>query len=196
MKKGISLIVLVITIIVMIVLAATVVISLSNTGIIDKASQAVNLTDEKQVQDLAALLWAEAYLDPAKKADIVNVVTQELAKQGVTTTDWNIEITNSGVSISKKGGATKLAAPIVEDGPDHHEVKITYDGPATKFNVYMDGAYCETITKTDTITIAKVQKLVEIWPYNCGGVTVEITAAADGYEESDKVEVHVTFCDD
>ena len=36
MKKGISLIVLVITIIVMIILAAAVVISLNNTGIINK----------------------------------------------------------------------------------------------------------------------------------------------------------------
>ena len=47
MKKGISLIVLVITIIVMIILAAVVVISLSNTGIIDRADQAVKLTNEK-----------------------------------------------------------------------------------------------------------------------------------------------------
>ena len=63
MKKGISLIVLVITIIVMIILAATVVISLSNTGIIDRADQAVQLTNEKQVQDLAAMVGAEKYMD-------------------------------------------------------------------------------------------------------------------------------------
>ena len=39
-KMGISLIVLVITIIVMIILAASVMITISNTGIIDKASTA------------------------------------------------------------------------------------------------------------------------------------------------------------
>ena len=59
MKKGISLIVLVITIIVMIILAASVVITLSNTGVINRASEAVNLTNEAAVQDLAALIWAE-----------------------------------------------------------------------------------------------------------------------------------------
>ena len=44
-KQGISLIVLVITIIVMIILAAAVVITLSNTGIIDRAGKAVDLTN-------------------------------------------------------------------------------------------------------------------------------------------------------
>ena len=56
MKKGISLIVLVITIIVMIIIAASVVITLTNTGITNKANEAVDLTNEKQVQNLAALI--------------------------------------------------------------------------------------------------------------------------------------------
>ncbi len=102
MKKGISLIVLVITIIVMIILAATVVVSLTSSGIIDRANQAVKLTDEKQVQDLAALIWAETYLDPEKKEDIENVVKTELAKQGVTETDWNIQVSNTGIVITSK----------------------------------------------------------------------------------------------
>ncbi len=100
-KKGISLIVLVITIIVMIILAAAVVITLSNTGVIDRASQAVDLTNEAQVQDLAALVWADAYLNPDKKADIVNVVKQELAEQGVTEDEWNIKVSNTGVEVTK-----------------------------------------------------------------------------------------------
>ena len=61
MKKGISLIVLVITIIVMIILAASVVISLSNTGIIEKATQAVNLSNEVQVQDMRIKIMAQSY---------------------------------------------------------------------------------------------------------------------------------------
>ena len=46
-KQGISLIVLVITIIVMIILAASVVLTLSNSGIINKANEAVEKTKEK-----------------------------------------------------------------------------------------------------------------------------------------------------
>ncbi len=101
-KKGISLIVLVITIIVLIILAASVVISLSNTGIINKASHAVQLTDESQVQDLAALIWAECYMDLEKKENIVTFVREELKKQGITEDNWEITITESGVAITSK----------------------------------------------------------------------------------------------
>ena len=48
MKKGISLIVLVITIIVMTILAATVIISLENTGMVKQSKQATNKTNYAQ----------------------------------------------------------------------------------------------------------------------------------------------------
>ena len=111
-RKGISLIVLVITIIVMIILAASVVITLSNTGIINRASQAVDLTNEKQVQDLAALIWAECYLDSDKKADLENSVKTELAKQGITTDKWNIIVTNTGVTVTSKLNAGGNTEPV------------------------------------------------------------------------------------
>ena len=50
-NKGISLIVLVITIIVMIILAGSIIITLSNSGIINKANEAVDLSNEKQMQE-------------------------------------------------------------------------------------------------------------------------------------------------
>ena len=49
MKKGISLIVLVITIIVMIILAAAIILSLNNAGIIGNANQAVFKQNVKNV---------------------------------------------------------------------------------------------------------------------------------------------------
>lgn len=200
-KKGISLIVLVITIIVMIILAASVVISLANNGIIDKAGEAVDVTDVNQVQNLAALVWAESYIgrleDPT--IDLEQVVKQALIDAGVNLDNYDVVVSNTGVTVSKKQAVIKLDTPIAEDGADHHEVQITYDGPATKFNVYVDGIYCESIEKTGTVTTAKVQELVARYPYNCGSYSVEISAAPDGltgYVESDKVEVNVTFCDD
>ena len=102
MKKGISLIVLVITIIVMIILAASVVITLSNTGIINRASEAVDLTNEAQVQDLAALIWADAFMDNKRGTDLVSEVTTKLGEQGVTADKWNIEVTNAGVTVNQK----------------------------------------------------------------------------------------------
>ncbi len=147
-KKGISLIVLVITIIVMIILAASVIIAMSNNGIIDRANQAVKLTDEKQVQDLAALIWAETYLDPEKKADIENVVKTELEKQGITETDWNIQVSDTGVVIKSKNNSSGNDT-VVDDGKV--SVKIfnsiyNTDGRQTH-TVVIDGVEYTTTTE-------------------------------------------------
>ena len=101
-KQGISLIVLVITIIVMIILASSVVITLSNSGIINKASEAVDLSNEKQVQDVAAMIWAEVYLDDTRTDSIEKAVKDKLAEQGITDADWDIVVSGTGVSVTAK----------------------------------------------------------------------------------------------
>ncbi len=60
-KKGISLIVLVITIIVMIILAASVIVSLNNTSVIDKAGQAVDETNESELEHMDALDYLDKF---------------------------------------------------------------------------------------------------------------------------------------
>lgn len=60
MKKGISLIVLVITILVMIILAGAIIITLSNQNIIGKATWSTFLTDRSNIQDQVTLKYAEA----------------------------------------------------------------------------------------------------------------------------------------
>ena len=105
-KKGISLIVLVITIIVMIILAASVVITLNNTGVINRANEAVDKTNEKQVQDLAALIWADAYMDNKRDEALVTEVTTKLSEQGITSDRWNISVTNTGVTVTNKNSSS------------------------------------------------------------------------------------------
>ena len=58
-KNAISLIVLVITIIVMAILAATVIITLSNTNIISQANEAVNKTEAQQIEEAKILMQAD-----------------------------------------------------------------------------------------------------------------------------------------
>ena len=102
-KKGISLIVLVITIIVMIILAASVVITLSNTGVIDRAGQAVDLTNEKQISDFAALVWSDAFMDGERtQSGLESAVINALTTNGVNTNTLDINVTTSGVSVAKK----------------------------------------------------------------------------------------------
>ena len=100
-KKGISLIVLVITIIVMVVLASAVVVTLTNSGIIDRATDATETSNLKQVEQLANLAWSEAYLDKAKTdAEFEGKVLDTLDKNGVNTDDYIIEADRNGVTVS------------------------------------------------------------------------------------------------
>ena len=130
-KKGISLIVLVITIIVMIIIAASVVITLSNTGVINRASQAVDATNQSQVQDLAALVWADAYMDNKRDEALVTEVTTKLGEQGITSDKWNIQVSNTGVTVTSKNTATApgLGSLISKDNyGDKVDYTVTVNG--------------------------------------------------------------------
>ena len=62
MKKGISLIVLVITIIVMIIIAGAIIISLNSTNVIEKANTAVDASNEAELKSLVALTYMNQYV--------------------------------------------------------------------------------------------------------------------------------------
>ena len=107
-RRGISLIVLVITIIVMIILAAAIIISLNNTGIIDNANKAVDETNEKTVEEIANLAWGEAYANGARSVtDLKDAVEKALNENNVDTNKYGIEVTENGVTIGWKQTADK-----------------------------------------------------------------------------------------
>ena len=108
-KKGISLIVLVITIIVMVILAGAIILTLNNNGIINKASEAVEKTNLKQVQYIANLAWAEAYTDGVRTVEDVDGVKgfetrvkEGIQVQGIDMTPYNIIVTDKGVEVALK----------------------------------------------------------------------------------------------
>ena len=99
-KQGISLIVLVITIIVMIILAASVVITLNNTGIINKAGQAVQITDTKQIEQLVNMAWADAYAGGKRtEQELKEAVEQSLTQNKVNTDKIAFGVTDKGVIV-------------------------------------------------------------------------------------------------
>ena len=91
MKKGISLIVLVITIIVMIIIAGAIIISLSQTNVIDQAETATVKSNDAEAKSLIALMFAshlyvesEAGTDVWKKtsySDLDTIIDQKLATE-------------------------------------------------------------------------------------------------------------------
>ena len=98
-KKAISLIVLVITIIVMAILAATVIITLSNTNIISQANKAVNDSTVAQIKEIASITKANYMLKnngsvtgsgtEVRKAvkDSTGLTDEQLTKQDIYITE-------------------------------------------------------------------------------------------------------------
>lgn len=61
-KKGISLIVLIITIIVMIILAGAIILTISNSEILSKATTGVEASNLKQLEAAATIAYADLKL--------------------------------------------------------------------------------------------------------------------------------------
>ena len=105
MKNAISLIVLVITILVLSILAATVIITLSNTNIIGQATKAVEASTIANMKEAVNLIYADKMVvDGANvtKEDIV----EGLKKQGYTDEQIDlisIEVENGTVTVKSKG---------------------------------------------------------------------------------------------
>ena len=99
-KQGISLIVLVITIIVMVILAGAVVVTLNNSGIIQKASEAVEETNLATVKDIANLAWAEAYTNGVREqTDLEQAVLDAMDEAKVDMSKYTITVTTNGVEV-------------------------------------------------------------------------------------------------
>lgn len=123
MKKiGISLIVLIITIIVMIILAGSVILSLSSTGIINKANDAVEKTSMKEVQQLASLKWAEEYM-AGKRGEALEASVSEALKDYEN--KYDIEITDEGVSVKEKTDVVEVAKWEMQKTLNEEKTKVT-----------------------------------------------------------------------
>lgn len=85
----------------MIILGGTIIISLTNNNIKDRANEAVTKTELNEVKNLAGILWAEAYLD--KVEDKESYVIEGLKKQGIDTHKYEFDFGETGVEVSPKG---------------------------------------------------------------------------------------------
>ncbi len=115
MKKGISLIVLVITIIVIIILAGAVILSLANNNPINSANKAVCLSDVANFKSAVALDFASQLSQGTtgtvvyvESPDVVTAATRLATKYGITAT-----VDDSGVITFTAGGTGTLPAGVV-----------------------------------------------------------------------------------
>ena len=107
-KRGISLIVLAITIIVMIILAAAIILSLQSSGIIGRANEAKSKTDVANAKQVVAMAEAEWKLDEQNLRKKYDVETfKEYANKKLTEAGYKAE-GNGGISLSDAGAINTI----------------------------------------------------------------------------------------
>ena len=170
-KQGISLIVLVITIIVMIILAASVVISLNNTGIINKANEAVDATNIKEVEQYSALIWAEEFMN-GKRGEILKEAVLEKLKEYID--EYDIDVTNQGISVTKKEVKVKMEAGLYQTDSDYKVLLKSWqdlidDGIITENGKIVSGK--EDDLAGDLVIPDEITTVVDSSYYNCTKLT-------------------------
>ena len=101
----------------MIILATAVVLTLSNSGIISKANDAVDATDLANMQDLASTLWADKYLDLRLEDGVIDdealAELKKAVEEGLINADknyaskYNVDVTLEGVTVTKAEALNK-----------------------------------------------------------------------------------------
>ena len=208
--KGITLIALVITIIVLLILAAVSIATLTgNNGLLTKAIDAKNKTKEAEIREQIELeVLASLDTDGTLKADTIidnlkshfGLNDSDITKgenEGfpitVTVDGYTFEIDNEGKVKESKQGPTVSHKITPEDGTNNEKVTITLTVTP------VDGTTVKSITKPDGVTETgdKTYEVTANGTYTFkvegsdGGITtynVEITNAKDVEKFSDKYE--------
>lgn len=128
-KRAISLIVLVITIIILSILAATVIINLSNTNIISEANNAVNKYNLKQMETSVQLEQASMMLENGgKKPNTFDLIERLYANKQITESQ-KAELIANGGELSLDGEILRLDIDSI----------VTFDG--NEYFKMEDGTY-------------------------------------------------------
>ncbi|MBR6688842.1 MAG: hypothetical protein IKL68_02370 [Clostridia bacterium] len=174
-NKGISLIVLVITIIVMIILATSVVLILSNANTIDKAGIAVDLTNEKQVQNLSAIIWSRNYVDGLRENELVEKVEQDLANNGIHRKDWLMDISNRGIAVSLKDEEVTLGE-LVTSAKDYGKTINYSANGVSEWKVFYKNEECIYLIASEKLEAKFIPSLP-------GATVKEVTVNIDGEDK-------------
>ena len=136
----------------MIILAATIIISLSNTGIIDNANKAVSETDLMQAKEIAQVAHLEGVHQGLKGEELKTYVTDYLKKAGFENKldELVVKVTDESVNVILK----KDEKPLQGISLDKTEMWL-FLGEYSKLNVIYNP---EDTTDDKKVTItAKVQ---------------------------------------
>ena len=84
----------------MIILASSVILTLSNSGIINRANEAVEKTNLANVKQIASIGWSEAYLNGARtKKELESGVRKALEDNKISSKEFVTFVTTGGVDV-------------------------------------------------------------------------------------------------
>lgn len=151
-KRGVSLIVLVITIIVLAILAATVIITITNVGLINSAGDSVDQHELSQLRDVAAVAWMEAVLDSDITTDdeYIEYITTYLKGAGYTDkilSKYTITADENSVTVNIKGEAGDEGNDSENEPP---EISLTLDKTEIEKEITVGSSETETLVATLT----------------------------------------------
>lgn len=104
-KKGVSLAILVITLMIMLILTSTIIIELADMYIMGKTNSNVVEINLKQVKSLANIAWTEAFVSDNIRTgeQYEEHIKKELTDSGIDVNEYEIMADSSGVIITLKG---------------------------------------------------------------------------------------------
>ena len=86
-------------------------LTLNNSGIIEKAQEAVDKTNEAQLKQILQVGWAEAYAAGARTEEELKAgVDEVIEKNDLDVSNYDIVVTTRGVTITKKGTSVEKVA--------------------------------------------------------------------------------------
>ena len=204
-NKGISLIVLVITIIVMIIFTTTIILSLNNSEIIGNASTAVERTNLQQIRYIAELEWANAYLEygnNVSQKQVKEAIVSKLEEQNIDLTLYDIVVTKQGVVVDEvltieeicKQYDVEYYSTLKAAVTDVNDETIGKNADATKENAFV-GIYVDNGTPV-VILLKDITQNESLRPcrnmtLNLGGRKLTVNAMY-GLEGNDERNVTVT----
>lgn len=99
-KKGISLIILVVTIIVLAIIISAVTLNLGGENIKGIVKENVNKMDLDQIEKIATSGWVKAYAEGARTVEALREgVMEALEKNNIDVTKYNITVTTNRVIV-------------------------------------------------------------------------------------------------
>ena len=141
-NKGITLIALIITIVILLILAGLSISGLIGSGLFGKAQEAVRLTKIREIEEAANLVYMSRQIDEFSKGEAATIagVISDLKAQG-----YNIEQRTSGSNTVTGIELNKTNVKIDKDSEETLTYTLVYGEGTVRYFAEIDGKYYEMI---------------------------------------------------